>query len=630
MEDIVDEAKELKMNSIQVGIDETWKEVDGYSNIQTPPRTFLSPFKYYSPDDGASKNDAKSENICIKSQSQNDTAQLLKVDEIKESILNVEESTKSFDTDQHNNKDIKIPVVAEAQNNPSTPAANIRSQQPAQTRKNLPSTTTPISKQNRAKTPTSTMRRSTLLESTKVGFDVSHPPENAKSHTAGNRTPTDTPRSSRKKAKDEFTTLFAKQTHSSNDDDCNRPSIGTIKSQWEFMRNNFFNNSDEDLEWLMVSKRAGAYSYAHKKNETAEDKYFKSLYEIDYYETKLKFFVGINAKLPLLIGDIASYYSTLMATPNNESALEMLSISHNKLVEYMKSQENNKILEVCTSKFEQLMTTMLNETEEKFKIARKARDLHQSLPQEILNLQSKLTLARKDCDEALKNMEKWSKREIETIDYASVMKQQEETFMSREFRENTIALEIMRTVLPANIFDISTTELQEIYSGKDGYVSLELSQELKSNKLLHWLVTHPDDIVFSNFLSGEQKAFFENIESLDIIEMRAISLVIPNKFELDSDGRKLEWRSRFFTRFKQLVAQVRREKVKGCWDPTKNCRQMVELPSLKPDQIRRSIYFHRTKEQSNSKLKQYDDKLALLQKKKGWLKLCIIIAIDDF
>lgn len=28
-------------------------------------------------------------------------------------------------------------------------------------------------------------------------------------------------------------------------------------------------------EWLMVSKKPGAYKYAHRKHEVAEDKYFK-------------------------------------------------------------------------------------------------------------------------------------------------------------------------------------------------------------------------------------------------------------------------------------------------------------------------------------------------------------------
>ncbi len=43
------------------------------------------------------------------------------------------------------------------------------------------------------------------------------------------------------------------------------------------------------------------------------------------------------------------------------------------------------------------------------------------------------------------------------------------------------------------------------------------------------------------------------------------------------------------------------------------------LPPLKPEQIRRSIYFYRSKAQCQEKLKQYEEKESLLIKKKKWL-----------
>jgi hypothetical protein len=99
--------------------------------------------------------------------------------------------------------------------------------------------------------------------------------------------------------------------------------------------------------------------------------------------------------------------------------------------------------------------------------------------------------------------------------------------------------------------------------------------------------------------------------------LRALSLCIPAKFELDNDGRKAEWRTRFMNRVKQLVSQFNNEKVKGPWDETTGKRLMVELPPLKTELERRSIYFFRVKEQSDLRLKSYDDKIALLAKKEG-------------
>lgn len=44
---------------------------------------------------------------------------------------------------------------------------------------------------------------------------------------------------------------------------------------------------------------------------------------------------------------------------------------------------------------------------------------------------------------------------------------------------------------------------------------------------------------------------------------------------------------------------------------------MVELPPLKPELERRLIYYYRTKEQSDLKLKGYDDKKNILNRKEG-------------
>merc|ERR1719223_1533437 len=144
---------------------------------------------------------------------------------------------------------------------------------------------------------------------------------------------------------------------------------------------------------------------------------------------------------------------------------------------------------------------------------------------------------------------------------------------------------------------------------------MELATELKNNKLLHWIITHPDDIASANFLSGDKKSYFENLEGLDITEMRALSVCIPTKFELDKNGKKAEWRGRLMDRIKQLVAQQKGEKRKGPWDAVAGKRTMVTLPPLKPEHIRRSVYHYRTREESAQRLKGYDDNAQLLRKK---------------
>jgi len=638
---------------VVASINETWKEVTGPEDVNTPPRRlFLSPFKYFSPAEVVNHNNNQNNN--------NDTAateaapemimqplQLqLETEEVVVESVNVMQTPRKAEEAEEEDKADKVSVatVMMTPNTSHKRAVSVSSVrrpvpvppstpsqlplQPLQTTQSLPVSTT---KTTRSKTPTSI--RKSLYPDGRTALETSlHQEGQIRTyHHQGTPSAAANARLNRtvgrnNKPRDEFANLFAKTTTTTgssnmsgfNMDDDSRPSIGTIKSQWEFMRTNFFNNSGEELEWLMVSKRSGAYAYAHKKNEDGEDKYFKYLYEIEYCELKLKFFVGNTAKLPSLIAELASYYPTLLATPNNEIAIEQVTRVHESIDLYMQTHSNDDILAPFSKRFSTLMTTMLEEKEEKYKIARKARDLHQSLPQEIFSLQQRLITARKESEDALKTMEKWSKREVETLDYNVVMRAEEEAFMYTEQSANMEALYTMRSYLPINLMDLSVIEFQQVYKQEGGLISLELAQELKSNKLLHWLITHPDDILYANFLSGEYKACFENLEGLDLMEMRALSLVLPMKFELDPDARKAEWRKRFFARLKLLVSQYHHEKVKSTWNAEKQCRNLVELPSLKPDQVRRAVYYYRTKEQSDTKMKSYDEKLALLKKKQTW------------
>jgi hypothetical protein len=174
-------------------------------------------------------------------------------------------------------------------------------------------------------------------------------------------------------------------------------------------------------------------------------------------------------------------------------------------------------------------------------------------------------------------MEKWRKRETSTIDYEESVLAAEREWMEKERESNTAALELMRSYIPTNLSDITNDAFQNCVSSNHGLFPIELIQELKRNKLLHWIVTHRDDIASTNFLVGDGKQYFENLELYDVVEMRAISMCLPEKFKIDGDGRKMEWRSRFMTRVKLLVSQQNRELVKGGWDKEKSERIMVLL-----------------------------------------------------
>jgi hypothetical protein len=438
------------------------------------------------------------------------------------------------------------------------------------------------------------------------------------SHNNGNVT--------NKKLKDkdgnDLSPLFAKSTRLGPD---GRPSTGTMEKQWEFMRAHFVNNADDELEWLMVSKHKGAYKYAKRKHDEAEDKYFRALYECDIQEQLQKRIMkpvdGIGIVLPKIISQIGELNKSLTSNPYDEAAIAAFLPMQEQLkaiVDVIENEKDTFLNTIFTTKTLYHLKAVSTEPQDKAnKAARKARELSAAIPAELASLGSNIHASRKMCDDSLEEMEKWAKRLKECDEYATVMRQEEDDWLAKELIENTEALCTMRSHIPVNIKEISVNDLIEEAKKQGGLLSLDLANEIKNNRLLHWLVTHKDDIAIENFLAGEKKAFFENIESLDIIELRALVICLPEKFELDGDGKKNEWRSRVMARTKQMVSQQKGETVKGGWDGTKNKRSSVTLPPLKADQLRRPVYFYRSKDQCMQRLKQYDDKEALLTKKTG-------------
>ena len=407
-----------------------------------------------------------------------------------------------------------------------------------------------------------------------------------------------------------------------------RPSIGTMQRQWEFMCQNFVKNDPEELEWLMQSK-AGGCLYARKKAEACEDKYFKSLHDIEKYQKKLELAQAKGGKMQQLVAKMAAQHEVLRVSTADPAATTALHTCFEQLQALIGSAKDgakdgagegsSNPLAPFSKRTQDAVKALLETDPTKqtfvFRSSRKAKDADALLQPEMATLRTQLHAAQTSNEDSLKGMEKWARRERESNDHAEVVRREEAEWLAKHKEGNEKALATMRSFVPLNISEMTVADLMKTARDRGGLLSFELATELKQNKLLHWVVTHTDDIAMANFLSGDKKSYFENIESLDVIELRAIIQCLPAKFELDADGKKADWRSRFFARAKQVIGQQEGDKVKGGWDDQQRCRSMVQLPPLKPEQGRRAIYFFRTKEQSDAKLKFYTDKNALLEKK---------------
>lgn len=397
-----------------------------------------------------------------------------------------------------------------------------------------------------------------------------------------------------------------------------RPSIGTMGDQWEFMRSNFFNNNDEEINWAMVSRNGGACHHARKKQQAAEDRYFQCMFDISTLDAKVESLSsGPAARTVSMIMQLKDLCADFQAVPSAETIAKVDAVLEKmKALVASTTAAGESVLKVFCATTEAAIEAILS-TEDHGTLLRAARKLSGSFANEQIYLRNQLKKANKDSEEALENMEKWSRRERESNDYARTVRQEEEDWLDAQLMANSDALTTMRGYIPVNVTELSVADIIAKSKAEGGLMSLELATEIKQNKLLHWLVTHHDDIAIDSFLIGDKKTYFDNFDQLDVVELRALASIMPAKFENDKDGRKADWRARFFVKVKQMVSQQVGDKVKGCFDPAIGQRAMVSQPALKPEQRRRAVYFYQTKEKSAQRVKQYNDRLALLARREG-------------
>lgn len=346
------------------------------------------------------------------------------------------------------------------------------------------------------------------------------------------------------------------------------------------MRSNFVNNSEEELEWLMISRRPGAYKHSHKKNEAAEDRYFKALSDIETYEYQHEQLVAMSSIICPLLKVMAEQNTVLSVDPTDSDALAAVSDAQAVMTIFLRNDSDRSASETATwemkAPIKKLLQGIASNTQ-KGAAGRVAYNMviKDTIPKEVKEVRLLVAGAMNASEEALKAMEKWSKREKETDDYQQVIAEEEASWLLKESAANTSALSLMRSYIPSNIADMTVKDLKEAFSHRGGLLTLELATELKANRLLQWLVMHPLDIANENFLNGDKKQYFLNLERLDVIELRALVSVLPLRFELDGDGRKAEWRERFMTRAKQIISQQNGDCVKGSWNSAKAARSMV-------------------------------------------------------
>ncbi len=152
-----------------------------------------------------------------------------------------------------------------------------------------------------------------------------------------------------------------------------------------------------------------------------------------------------------------------------------------------------------------------------------------------------------DSHENIKEVERWDEFIKNHPKYVEEEKEKEEAWKNDNFLKNIEALEIQQKIIPKNIYSGASVDIL-----MEKGLKKELAVRLMRNRVL-WLVhMDPNQIALTHLADLRFKYSFAG---LDIIEMRALYACMPEKFEHDDNGEKMNWLSSIREKLSDLINQ---------------------------------------------------------------------------
>lgn len=226
-----------------------------------------------------------------------------------------------------------------------------------------------------------------------------------------------------------------------------------------------------------------------------------------------------------------------------------------------------------------------------------------------------------ELDQTMKDIEIWKSRREQAKEFALEMAKREQRWKEDNLDDNLACVRLLRGLIPVDVNQLTVEAIIEQAQQVGGVLfTYDLATYIKTNKFLHWLVTHESDIARDNFLAVESASFFMNFVSYDIVELRALARVLPDTFEFDKDGKKAGWKSQFLEHVFTLVKQQRGETIKTGWDPTKRARAEVPLMPLSDRQTLNPVYRYPTDEEIKTRIDKFELQNKRLKQKQEKLK----------
>ena len=132
-------------------------------------------------------------------------------------------------------------------------------------------------------------------------------------------------------------------------------------------------------------------------------------------------------------------------------------------------------------------------------------------------------------------------------EYAKEQEEKAKKWEEDNRQANADALRRMRGLVPPNVRTVTMKDLTEKFN-----VPKALAKRIWDKKILWLLRTHPEETRKVHIADLTSK--FSN-QGLDIIEMRAIWLALPDEFDNDGDGKKADWKFNFLQKLQELTGK---------------------------------------------------------------------------
>lgn len=107
---------------------------------------------------------------------------------------------------------------------------------------------------------------------------------------------------------------------------------------------------------------------------------------------------------------------------------------------------------------------------------------------------------------------KWERRKEAAPEREQIEKAINIKWARENKKKNEACLNLMRSYIPSNIRVLDDDAIIASAEKEGKHYPRDLSERLRSKKMLHWLVAHPEDISNSNFLAGADRNEFINLQ----------------------------------------------------------------------------------------------------------------------